>query len=241
MPPTTVSVAMCGTPRATNPSASTHPSAAVRNERTTRTGCARRPVPPSMNQARTGRHHRGCRARRRPELHLRRVAGAQLPAVLRRTDGLQHRHLDAADRAGLAGPVHHQFAAGRRHHHRAAVPADAAVRPVGRTRSPTGSPSACCCCHPGRDGPAGRRRSPCSPSTGSVEVWQVYLIALGLGFATVFDNPARQTFVNELVPTALVRNAVALNSGNFQLARMVGPAVAGVLDHRSSASAGRSH
>ena len=64
---------------------------------------------------------------------------------------------------------------------------------------------------------------------GSVQVWQVYLIALGLGFATVVDNPARQTFVNEMVPKNLVRNAVGLNSGNFQLARMLGPAVAGVL------------
>ncbi len=65
--------------------------------------------------------------------------------------------------------------------------------------------------------------------TGAVQVWQVYLIALGLGFATVVDNPARQTFVNEMVPKSLVRNAVGLNSGNFQLARMLGPAVAGVL------------
>ena len=65
--------------------------------------------------------------------------------------------------------------------------------------------------------------------TGVVQVWQVYLIALGLGLATVVDNPARQTFVNEMVPKPLVRNAVSLNSGNFQLARMVGPAVAGVL------------
>jgi MFS family permease len=65
--------------------------------------------------------------------------------------------------------------------------------------------------------------------TGAVQVWQVYLIALGLGFATVVDNPARQTFVNEMVPKNLVRNAVGLNSGNFQLARMLGPAVAGVL------------
>ena len=64
---------------------------------------------------------------------------------------------------------------------------------------------------------------------GSVQVWQVYLIALGLGLATVVDNPARQTFVNEMVPKSLVRNAVGLNSGNFQLARMLGPAVAGVL------------
>lgn len=64
---------------------------------------------------------------------------------------------------------------------------------------------------------------------GVVQVWQVYLIALGLGLATVVDNPARQTFVNEMVPKDLVRNAVGLNSGNFQLARMLGPAVAGVL------------
>jgi len=64
---------------------------------------------------------------------------------------------------------------------------------------------------------------------GVVQVWQVYLIALGLGVATVVDNPARQTFVNEMVPKSLVRNAVGLNSGNFQLARMLGPAVAGVL------------
>ncbi|SDP11781.1 Predicted arabinose efflux permease, MFS family [Nakamurella panacisegetis] len=65
--------------------------------------------------------------------------------------------------------------------------------------------------------------------TGHVHVWHVYLIALGLGLATVVDNPARQTFVNEMVPHDLVRNAVSLNSGNFQLARMLGPAVAGVV------------
>jgi len=65
--------------------------------------------------------------------------------------------------------------------------------------------------------------------TGHVQVWHVYLIAFGLGLATVVDNPTRQTFVSEMVPPSLVRNAVSLNTGNFQLARMVGPAVAGVL------------
>ena len=62
-----------------------------------------------------------------------------------------------------------------------------------------------------------------------MHVWHVYLIAFGLGLATVVDNPSRQTFVNEMVPHDLVRNAVSLNSGNFQLARMLGPAVAGVV------------
>jgi MFS family permease len=65
--------------------------------------------------------------------------------------------------------------------------------------------------------------------TGSVQVWQIYLIAFCLGLVTVVDNPTRQTFVNEMVPHRLVRNAVSLNSGNFQLARTVGPAVAGIL------------
>ncbi len=64
---------------------------------------------------------------------------------------------------------------------------------------------------------------------GLVQVWQIYLVAFCLGLVTVVDNPTRQTFVNEMVPHRLVRNAVSLNSGNFQLARTVGPAVAGVL------------
>ena len=46
---------------------------------------------------------------------------------------------------------------------------------------------------------------------------------------TVVDNPTRQTFVVEMVGPAVVRNAVSLNAANFQAARLVGPAVAGVL------------
>jgi MFS family permease len=65
--------------------------------------------------------------------------------------------------------------------------------------------------------------------TGNVQVWHIYAVALGLGLVTVVDNPTRQIFVNEMVPAHLVRNAVSLNSGSFQIARMVGPAVAGVM------------
>lgn len=64
---------------------------------------------------------------------------------------------------------------------------------------------------------------------GTVTVWHVYTVAFLLGLVTVVDNPARQIFVNEMVPPRLVRNAVSLNSGSFQLARLIGPAVAGVL------------
>ncbi|MEC3994749.1 MFS transporter [Actinacidiphila sp. DG2A-62] len=64
---------------------------------------------------------------------------------------------------------------------------------------------------------------------GVVRVWHVYTIAFLLGMATVVDNPTRQTFVVEMVGPSVVRNAVSLNAANFQAARLVGPAVAGVL------------
>jgi MFS family permease len=65
--------------------------------------------------------------------------------------------------------------------------------------------------------------------TGHVEVWHVYVAAFAVGLATVVDNPARQSFVSEMVGPDQLQNAVSLNSANFQSARMVGPAVAGVL------------
>ena len=65
--------------------------------------------------------------------------------------------------------------------------------------------------------------------SGSVELWHVYVFAGLLGCASAFDAPARQTFVAELVGSADLSNAVALNSTSFQAARMIGPAVAGVL------------
>ncbi|WP_097022872.1 MFS transporter [Chromohalobacter canadensis] len=65
--------------------------------------------------------------------------------------------------------------------------------------------------------------------TGVVTLWQVYVFALGLGCVTAFDAPARQTFVNDLVGEKHLSNAVALNSTSFNAARMIGPAVAGLL------------
>ncbi|WP_155059006.1 MFS transporter [Streptomyces blattellae] len=65
--------------------------------------------------------------------------------------------------------------------------------------------------------------------TGHVEVWHVYVAAFAMGLATVVDNPARQSFVSEMVGPDQLQNAVSLNSANFQSARLIGPAVAGVL------------
>ncbi|WP_225824526.1 MFS transporter [Streptomyces naphthomycinicus] len=65
--------------------------------------------------------------------------------------------------------------------------------------------------------------------TGHVQVWHVYVAAFAVGLATVVDNPARQSFVSEMVGPGQLQNAVSLNSANFQSARLVGPAVAGLM------------
>ena len=64
---------------------------------------------------------------------------------------------------------------------------------------------------------------------GLIQLWHVYLFALLLGCVSAFDSPARQTFVSELVLESDLSNAVALNSTSFNAARLIGPAIAGVL------------
>jgi MFS family permease len=65
--------------------------------------------------------------------------------------------------------------------------------------------------------------------SGSAEIWHVYVLAFLGGLGTAIDNPARQAYVSELVGPDDITNAIALNSTSFNAARMVGPAVAGVL------------
>lgn len=65
--------------------------------------------------------------------------------------------------------------------------------------------------------------------SGRVELWHVYVFAFLLGCVTAFDAPVRQTFVSEIVSEDDLTNAVALNSTSFNAARMLGPAVAGLL------------
>ena len=65
--------------------------------------------------------------------------------------------------------------------------------------------------------------------TGRVEVWHVYVLAFVLGVGSAFDAPARQSFVSEMVDPEDLTNAVGLNSASFNVARLVGPALAGLL------------
>jgi MFS family permease len=62
-----------------------------------------------------------------------------------------------------------------------------------------------------------------------ITVWQIFLLAFLLGLVNAADMPARQSFVVEMVGPEDVANAVALNSAVFNGARVVGPAVAGIL------------
>ncbi len=63
---------------------------------------------------------------------------------------------------------------------------------------------------------------------GHVQIWMVYLLALGLGVVNSLDNPSRQTFVSEMVGEDHLTNAITLNSTEVNLARAIGPALAGV-------------
>src|SRR5579862_2019765 len=65
--------------------------------------------------------------------------------------------------------------------------------------------------------------------TGLVQLWHVYVFAFLFGSAAAFDAPVRQTFVAELVGDEDLHNAVAINSTSFNAARMIGPAVSGVI------------
>ena len=65
--------------------------------------------------------------------------------------------------------------------------------------------------------------------TGAVQLWHVYLLAAVLGITSAIDVPVRQSFVVEMVGGTDLPNAVSLNSVTFNLARIVGPALAGVL------------
>jgi len=66
-------------------------------------------------------------------------------------------------------------------------------------------------------------------SLRALRVWEVMVLATGFGVVNAFDIPARQSFIVELVGRDDLMNAIALNSSMFNAARIVGPAVAGVL------------
>src|SRR4030095_14986967 len=65
--------------------------------------------------------------------------------------------------------------------------------------------------------------------TNRIQVWQIFVLAILLGFVNAFDIPVRPSFVAEMVGRDDLINAIALNSSMMNCARIVGPAVAGIL------------
>jgi MFS family permease len=65
--------------------------------------------------------------------------------------------------------------------------------------------------------------------TGTVEIWHIFVLSVLLGIVNAFDMPGRQAFIVELVEKEDLMNAIALNSSIFNGARVIGPAVAGIL------------
>lgn len=65
--------------------------------------------------------------------------------------------------------------------------------------------------------------------TNTIEVWHLFVLAALLGIANAFDIPTRQAFIVEIVRREDLTNAIALNSSMFNGARIVGPAIAGLL------------
>jgi MFS family permease len=66
-------------------------------------------------------------------------------------------------------------------------------------------------------------------AAGVVQLWHVFVSALFLGIANAVETPVRQSFVSELVELHLLPNALALSAATFNVARISGPALAGVL------------
>ena len=66
-------------------------------------------------------------------------------------------------------------------------------------------------------------------ATGLIQVWMLFVIALGFGCFTALDNPARQAFIPEMVGRELIHDAVTLNSTFVNVGRAVGPIVAAAL------------
>ncbi|MCA9834427.1 MAG: MFS transporter [Thermomicrobiales bacterium] len=65
--------------------------------------------------------------------------------------------------------------------------------------------------------------------TGQIQLWHVYATGFIFGITSAVDMPARHAFVSELVPRYALKNAIAINAATFNMGRILGPAVAGVI------------
>ena len=164
----------------------------------------------------------------------------ELPPLRHRPGRLQHRHLDAAHRPGLAGPQPHRLLDRRRHHHGAAVPADAALRPVRRRPRRPAAQAPPAARHPGGDGrhrPRARRPDPHRRRRGLARLPRRVRCSAS---STVVDNPARQSFVSEMVGPDAAAQRRQPQLGELPVRPARRPRRRRCADHRRRHAAGRS-
>lgn len=65
--------------------------------------------------------------------------------------------------------------------------------------------------------------------TGKIQIWHIYILAILFGLTNSLDMPTRQSFVVEMVGREALPNAIALNSSAFNMSRIVGPGIAGLI------------
>ena len=164
--------------------------------------------------------------RQRVGPHLPVTGRPQLPPLLHRPGDLDLGHLDAVVRPGLVGgrepPGSTPIDLASRSRCRSSR---AAVRSVRRLRSSTAPTSARSSTRPSPQAACSRSRSGSWSRLNHVSLPVIWTIGRPLGVVNLFDNPARQSFVQEMVGRELLPNAVSLNSALINMGRVVGPAI----------------
>ena len=164
---------------------------------------------------------------RRPR-DLRRTLGSELPPLLQRPGDLADRHLDADDGSGLAGAEPHSLEHDARHIVAFQTLPVLLLGPYGGVVADRVDKLKLMIALQSAMGVQALILGVLTV-TGVVHVWEIAVLAALLGLNNAFENPARQSFMLEMVGPEHLRNAVSLNSVLVNTARVIGPAVAGIL------------
>ena len=154
----------------------------------------------------------------------------ELPPLLRRPGRLAHRQLDADRRRDVAHRAAHRQRRLGRPDRGAAVPADPAVRRLGRPARRPHAEAPRCSGHAGADGAARRSTLWALTVERRVEVWMVYALFFVRGTVNAVDNPARQSFVSRWSAPTGSSTRCRSTASIVHTARIVGPAAAGARD-----------
>ena len=165
-----------------------------------------------------------------PAAHAGRVHLSGFPRAVVRRVHLDRRHVDAEGRAELARLRPHQIVVLPRPRRLSRPAADPAASRSSAASSPIATIAAGCCSARSTSRWRRRSRSPRWSSGTSFSIWHILALSFIAGLAQAFGGPAYQSLIPSLVDKKDLPNAIALNSIQFNLARVFGPLLAGVDD-----------